>query len=100
MIDSPDGDSPGEIHMPHDTAFAIVAYQIACVTGIDASNLRRDTRIDDLPLDSLQAIELVVALEDAFDISIGCAERITIETLGGYADLAEGKTSARIPMAA
>jgi acyl carrier protein len=73
--------------MDRDEVMGVIVRETARVTGMDAATLDHDTRIHDLPLDSLQTIELVVAIEDALQVGIGCVERITIETLGGYADL-------------
>lgn len=74
--------------MDRNEAMGVIVRETARVAGIDEASLDARTKVSDLPLDSLQTIELVVALEDALRIGIGCAERITIDTLGGYADLA------------
>ncbi|MFZ3482005.1 hypothetical protein [Sphingomonas sp. 3-13AW] len=41
----------------------------------------------DLPLDSLQCLELTALVEDRYDVQISCCERTTISTIGDFADL-------------
>lgn len=56
-------------------------------TGLVDDNLRLDTNLgQDLAFDSLDNIELVMALEDAFDIEIPDAEVEGFVTLGNVAD--------------
>lgn len=86
--------------MRRDDILTIILNETAETADLDVGTLNAQTRIDDLCLDSLQQIELVVALEDALDVSIGCCERIMIETLGGYADLALRQIDERMPLAA
>ncbi len=44
----------------------IVAEQL----GRDVGELSRDTRLDELGVDSVDVVELVMAVEDAFEVSI------------------------------
>jgi acyl carrier protein len=65
---------------------AFVASEITRLTGllVPASE---ETDLDALALDSLQCIELTVAVEDEFRVHISCAERISLVTVGDFADL-------------
>lgn len=45
---------------------------------------------DDLALDSLSCIELIVAVEDAFDVEISCAERIAMQSIADLAHHVDG----------
>ena len=49
-----------------DDVLAIVAKQAKIETG----KLRRDTRLSELELQSIDIVELVFALEDKFDIAV------------------------------
>ena len=86
--------------MDRKTVVDIVIAETSSVTGIDPSVLSETTRIDDLPLDSLQTIELTVAVEDAVGVPIGCGERVSMETLGCYVALVHAKADALTPLAA
>jgi acyl carrier protein len=46
---------------------AIIAEQ----EGLDASTVSLDSKLEDLGMDSLDAVQLVIALEEEFDIEIG-----------------------------
>ena len=57
----------------------IVSHQL----GVDATELREDADIlDDLGADSLDVVELVMALEEAFDIEVPDADVEGMRTLG------------------
>jgi acyl carrier protein len=100
MIDSPGAIRRGNKTMNRTDVLTIILSETAEAAGVDASTIGPETTIDDLHLDSLQQIELVVALEDALGVHIGCGDRIMIETLGGYADLALRQIGERMPLAA
>jgi acyl carrier protein len=56
----------------------IVAYQM----GANASTLQPETKfVDDLGADSLDEIELVMAMEDEFDLEIDDAEAEKVKTV-------------------
>lgn len=65
---------------------SFISTSISEITGWSIPMSESD-RLDDLPLDSLQCIELTAAVEDRFGISISCSQRVSIETLGDFADL-------------
>lgn len=76
----------------------IVAIATAIVpTGHDVA---AHSPLADLALDSLSCIELTVAVEEAFDVEIGCGERISFETLSDIAALVDTKVAQRMPLAA
>ncbi len=61
--------------------------------GVDPSELRPDaTLLDDLGADSLDVVEMVMALEDAFDLEIPDEDVEDIRTLGDV----EGYLSKRL----
>jgi len=59
-----------------------------------------DTVLDHLGLDSLECIELTVAVEDAFNVDIHCGERISFVTVGCIAHLVDAQLAERLPLAA
>lgn len=80
----------------------IVFAQAADISERAVATIGESTRIDDLGLDSLQMIELTVAIEDALDTEIGCGERVCAETLGCYVSMVHTRMAGRmrLPMAA
>lgn len=61
---------------------------IADELGIDPATIRKDSNIiDDLDADSLDAVELVMAFEEAFDIEIddeAANGLVTVQTIIDY----------------
>jgi acyl carrier protein len=62
------------------------------VLSVDASKVTREARFaEDLDADSLDLVELVMALEEEFDVSVEEEELEGIETVGAAFDLVIGK---------
>jgi acyl carrier protein len=62
------------------------------VLQVPADKVTRDARFaDDLDADSLDLVELVMALEEAFDITVEETELEDIETVGQAFELISGK---------
>ena len=53
---------------------------------VDESILSRDLNFDSLAIDSLELLELIVAIEEEFDISLDDQEMRRLETLGEMSD--------------
>ena len=53
-----------------------IIAMLAEYKGIDASEITGASTLEDLELDSLDVVELVMALEDEFDISLQMSEDI------------------------
>jgi len=63
--------------------FAKVARMIADKFKLDADTLTMETKLkDDLNIDSLDSVELVMELEEAFGLSIKDEEAATLRTVG------------------
>ncbi|HVM10290.1 MAG TPA: acyl carrier protein [Acidimicrobiales bacterium] len=78
-----------------DTVFATLKSAAAEVLGVDESQVTEDARFkDDLDADSLDLVELVMALEERLDVSVPEEELEGIETVGQALDLIAGKVSA------
>ena len=62
------------------------------VLSVEADKVTREARFaDDLDADSLDLVELVMALEEEFDVSVEEEELEGIETVGAAYDLVVGK---------
>lgn len=72
--------------MIRSAAVSFIADQISEITGFSPT-MSETSRLDDLPLDSLQCLELTAVIEDEYDICISCSDRIGVETIGDFADL-------------
>jgi acyl carrier protein len=60
--------------------------------GLDADKIKDDAHFEeDLDVDSLGVVELLMALEDEFDIKIPDEEAESIMTVGQAIDLVNGK---------
>lgn len=65
--------------------------------GVDASKVNDIARIDDdLGADSLDAVELCMAVEEEFKIEISDAEIKTIETVGEIITLVKGRSNVEV----
>jgi acyl carrier protein len=63
--------------------------------GLERDNITMDARFEeDLDVDSLGVVELLMALEDNFDVKIPDEEAEKITTVGEAADLVSQKLSA------
>lgn len=72
----------------HDEIFARVKEIIGASLSVPPSELSEGTRIiDDLNADSTDVIELVMCLEDEFDITIADKDAERLSTVGGTAKL-------------
>ncbi len=68
-----------------DTVIAIVAEQF----GMDTDELSEDTVLSEIGADDLDIADLVLSLEDAFDMDVTIDEANALRTVGDLADLAE-----------
>ncbi|MDQ3106907.1 MAG: acyl carrier protein [Actinomycetota bacterium] len=66
------------------------------VLQVDPDQVRMDARFgDDLDADSLDLVELVMALEEKLDISVPEEDLEGVETIGQALDLVAGKVAAK-----
>jgi acyl carrier protein len=73
--------------MEHDEVFAKVKEVIVDQLGVDEDDVVADASfVDDLGADSLDIVELVMALEDQFETSIPDEEAESIKTVGDAVD--------------
>jgi acyl carrier protein len=65
--------------------------------GIDEEDVKMDASLaDDLNLDSLDTVELTLALEQQFEIEIPDSELEDLSTVGDAVDLIESKIAANV----
>ena len=67
--------------------FEKIAELIAENKDMDLSNITMETSFDDMELDSLDVIEVVMAIEEAFGITVEIDENI--KTVGDLVDLVD-----------
>ena len=61
------------------------------VLAVEDDAITRDATFDDLDADSLDLVELVMALEEEFDVAVDEDELEGIDTIGKAYDLVVGK---------
>ena len=70
--------------------FEQVRYALAQQFEVDPDSISMDTNlIDDLGADSLDVVELIMSLEDAYGISIGDEDAAQLYTVGKIVDYLE-----------
>lgn len=78
--------------MDNDAAFDKFKECAVEVLQVPGDKVTKDARFgDDLDADSLDLVELVMALEEAFDITVEESELEDIETVGQAFDLVSAK---------
>jgi len=72
--------------------FEKVSHLIAKDFNVSVSSVSADTRLqEDLNVDSLDAVELVMSLEDAFGVKITDQEAANFKTVGEIVDFVSNK---------
>ncbi|MGI6021174.1 MAG: acyl carrier protein [Lachnospiraceae bacterium] len=71
--------------------FETIAKLIAERNECDAAEIKADTKLADLGIDSLDTVEMLMNLEDELGCEIELEEKV--ETVGELADYIERKTS-------
>jgi len=77
--------------MDRNEAFAKFQGNAVEVLAVDASKVTMEASFEDLGADSLDLVELVMALEETFDIEVGEDELKDITTVGGAFELIYAK---------
>lgn len=82
--------------MDRDAIFATLKTAAAEVLGVDESAVTEGAKFkDDLDADSLDLVELVMALEEKLDISVPEEDLEGVETVGNALDLVASKVAAK-----
>lgn len=86
--------------MQRESIESIVIEQAAIAAGHESGIITVESTIDDLAMDSMSIINFVVAIEDAFDIEINCANTICMDRLADVCDLVSDQIAIELPVAA
>ena len=82
--------------MDRAEAFKVLQEAGVEVLGVDADAITEEARFkEDLDADSLDLVELVMALEERFDISVPEEDLEGVTTIGAALDLCLGKIAAK-----
>lgn len=82
--------------MDREAIFSTLRSAAAEVLGVEETSVVESARFkDDLDADSLDLVELVMALEERLDISVPEEDLEGVETVGQALDLGVGKVSAK-----
>ena len=82
--------------MERAEAFQVVKEAAVEVLGVEADVVTEDARFkEDLDADSLDLVELVMALEEKFDISVPEEDLDGVTTIGAALELCLGKIAAK-----
>ena len=68
-----------------------LATIIADQLGVDESNINEDTTLEDLGADSLALVELVMSVEEEFEIQIEDEDMEKFKSVGDVLDYIESK---------
>jgi len=80
------------VSMSNDEAFEKFKVSAVEVLQVPADKVTKDARFaEDLDADSLDLVELVMALEESFDVTVEESELEGIETIGQAFDLIVAK---------
>jgi len=67
---------------------------IAAKTKLNETDIRPDLNLEESGLDSFARIELILVIEEAFDIELSDAESANVATINDIVTLIKDKTSA------
>ena len=82
--------------MTRDEVLTLVREHLAEELEVDATGIVEGTRFkEDLDADSLDLVELVMGLEERFDISVPEEDLEDVTTVGQAVDLVVGKVNAK-----
>ena len=74
-------------------SFEKVKDLLAEQLSIDAGTITLESKvIDDLGADSLDVVEMLMVLEDEFNVTVTDEESLTLKTVGDIVDLIDKKT--------
>mmetsp|Transcript_4966 Transcript_4966/g.11267 ORF Transcript_4966/g.11267 Transcript_4966/m.11267 type:complete len:136 (+) Transcript_4966:61-468(+) len=83
--------SPAMLFAATDDTMAKVADVVAEQLGVEQAKVTREATLTELGADSLDIVESVMALEEAFDVELPDEETTTLKDVGDVADLIQTK---------
>lgn len=78
--------------MDESTISQKLSELIATKTKLNADDIRPDLNLEDSGLDSFARIELILVIEEAFDIELSDAESANVATINDIVTLIQEKT--------
>lgn len=78
--------------MDQNTISQKLSELIAVKTKLNADDIRPDLNLEDSGLDSFARIELILVIEEAFDIELSDAESANVATISDIVTLIQAKT--------
>ena len=78
--------------MDESTISQKLSELIATKTKLNADDIRPDLNLEDSGLDSFARIELILVIEEAFDIELSDAESANVATINDIVTLIKEKT--------
>lgn len=79
--------------MDENTISQQLSELIATKTKLNASDIRPDLNLEDSGLDSFARIELIMVIEDEFNIELSDAESANVATVSDIVSLIKEKTN-------
>ncbi len=80
--------------MDESTISQKLSELIATKTKLNADDIRPDLNLEDSGLDSFARIELILVIEETFDIELSDAESANVATINDIVTLIQEKTGA------
>lgn len=80
--------------MDENTISQTLSELIAAKTKLNETDIRPDLNLEESGLDSFARIELILVIEEAFDIELSDAESANVATINDIVTLIKDKTSA------
>jgi len=81
-----------EFQVDQNTISQKLSELIAVKTKLNADDIRPDLNLEDSGLDSFARIELILVIEEAFDIELSDAESANVATISDIVTLIQAKT--------
>lgn len=88
-------DHPAELKMTREELIERVKETIAQEANISLTGVHLDTRLEDVNIDSLDMIEVALALEKTFNITIVTTELLRFQTFGDVIEELQRKLASR-----
>ena len=83
--------------MMDDSVERVVLEVIAAEIGVPVTDLSLDTRFDEIEMDSMEVVEITMALEDRFQIAINDEAVEKLDTIGDLVRLIGGEGESGTP---
>jgi acyl carrier protein len=83
--------------MPEDNVEETLSRIVRKVTKKSEARVSLETTFKDLEADSLDRVQILISLEDSYDISLPEEEVARVQTMGDFVELVKKKIAGRSP---